>query len=142
MAKRKGSATITRHRAGGDSIVVVEPPRQSAPIEKAGKRRGRRRGGAGGGFGRSAKGNRLIGIGIGGLAYGFIEKSFPSMPTLPIVGKSGTVAIAVYFMGGNNDLINDIGMAAAAIAGYSLGKEGVISGDYRSDTRHGLAAET
>lgn len=140
MAKRKGSATITRHRAGGDSIVVVEPPRQAAPIQHASKRRGRRRGGIGaGGLGRSAKGNRMMGVAIGGLAYGFIEKSFPGMPTLPLVGKSGTVALAVYFMGGNNDLLNDIGIAAAAIAGYSLGKEGVISG---YDDRHGLAAET
>jgi hypothetical protein len=139
MARKKGSATITRHRAGGDSIVVVEPPRQAAPLQKTIKRRGRRSVGAGG-FGRSAKGNRLIGTAIGGLAYGFIEKSFPGMPTLPIVGKPGTVAIAVYFAGGNNDLLNDIGIAAAAIAGYQLGKEGVISGDF--DTRHGLAAET
>jgi hypothetical protein len=81
-----------------------------------------------------------MGTAIGGFAYGIIEKSFPSLPTLPIVGKSGTVAIAVYFMGGNNELINDIGIAAAAIAGYSLGKSGVVSGGF--DDEHGLAAET
>ncbi len=80
-----------------------------------------------------------MGTAIGGFAYGIIEKSFPSLPTLPIVGKSGTVAIAVYFMGGNNELVNDIGIAAAAIAGYSLGKSGVVSG---WDDSHGLAAET
>lgn len=80
----------------------------------------------------------MIGVAIGGLAYGFIERSFPSMPTLPLVGKSGTVALAVYFLGGQNDILNDIGVAAAAIAGYSLGKTGVVSG---YDDSHGLAAE-
>lgn len=81
----------------------------------------------------------MMGVGLGGFAYGMIEKSFPSLPTLPIVGKSGTVALAVYFFGGSNELINDIGIAAAAIAGYSLGKTGVVSG---FDDAHGLAAET
>jgi hypothetical protein len=80
----------------------------------------------------------MIGVGIGGLAYGFVERSFPSMPTLPLVGKSGTVALAVYFLGGDNQILNDIGLAAAAIAGYSLGKTGAVSG---YDDNHGLAAE-
>lgn len=80
----------------------------------------------------------MVGAAIGGLAYGFIERSFPTMPTLPLVGKSGTVALAVYFLGGNNDIINDIGLAAAVIAGYSLGKTGAVSG---YDDSHGLAAE-
>lgn len=83
--------------------------------------------------------NRLLGTAIGGLAYGFVEKTFPSMPTLPLVGKSGTVALACYFFGGSHPIIRDVGIAAAAIAGYSLGKTGKVSGDV--DDEHGLAAE-
>lgn len=79
----------------------------------------------------------MIGTAIGGVLYGFVEKSFPTMPTLPLIGKSGTVALACYFLGGNNRMIQDIGVAAAAIAGYSLGKEGKISGAY--DDEHGFA---
>jgi hypothetical protein len=139
MAKSKTG--VSTRRVGGQSIVVVEPPRavQAAP-RASGQRRRRRRGGGGGGggFGRSAKGKRMMGVALGGFAYGIIEKSFPGLPTLPVVGKSGTVAIAVYFLGGNNDLINDVGIAAAAIAGYSLGKTGTVSG---YDDSHGLAAE-
>lgn len=82
----------------------------------------------------------MMAVAIGGFAYGIIEKSFPSLPTLPVLGKSGTVALAIHFMGGNNPMLRDIGIAAASIAGYSLGKTGTVSGDW--DDAHGLAAQT
>lgn len=142
----KSRTGVSTRRVGGQSIVVVEPP--SRPIAQttraAGRvtrRRRRSSGGGGGGYGRSSKSKHLMGVAIGGFAYGIIEKSFPTLPTLPIVGKSGTVALAVYFFGGSNELVNDVGIAAAAIAGYSLGKTGVISGGGYDDA-HGLAAET
>jgi hypothetical protein len=108
----------------------VEPraPR-SQKVVRAPKRRKGAVAGSGG------KRNVMMGVAVGGLAYGLIEKSFPSMPTLPLIGKSGTVALACYFFGGSNPLIRDIGIAAAAIAGYSLGKEGHVSG---YDYGHGL----
>lgn len=141
MARRK-PATVTRTK-GGDSVIVVAPPstptvrrrsggrRSKAPAKK--RRRGRlaRSGGQSGSYK-----NHLIGTGIGGLAYGFIEKMWPTMPTIPLIGKSGTVALAAYFFGGSHPIIKDIGIAAAAIAGYSLGKDGSISG------YGGLAAQT
>jgi len=75
---------------------------------------------------------------IGGLGYGLVEKHFgDSIPTVPMLGKSGTVALAIYMFGGSNQLLNDIGIAAAAIAGYSWGKEGKVAGAYD----HGLASE-
>jgi hypothetical protein len=79
----------------------------------------------------------MLGTAVGGLIYGWIEKSYgESLPTLPMIGKSGTVALACYFLGGSNKMIADIGIAASAIAGYSLGKEGKISG---YDHEHGFA---
>ena len=139
---RKHSSVQTHVGRPGQSIVVVEPTPQrvqTAPV-KSGRRRRRGGGGGGGGAGgRSVKGRRMMGIAVGGFAYGMLEKAFPGLPTLPVVGKSGTVALAVYFFGGNNEIINDIGIAAAAIAGYSLGSTGSISG---YDDGHGLAAQT
>lgn len=142
MARRK-AATTTRTKSG-DSVVVVTPP--SPPVRRSsGRRRAapkRRRKGAiakVGGQAGSYK-NRLIGTGIGGAAYGFIEKSFPNMPTIPLLGKSGTVALGCYFFGGSHPIIRDIGIAAAAIAGYSLGSTGSVSG-YGGDD-HGLASQT
>lgn len=83
--------------------------------------------------------NAIIGAAIGGGVYGLIEKSFPDLPSLPMVGKSGTVAAICYFIGGRSQIIRDTGIAAAAIAGYSLAKEGKVSGP---DDEHGLYSET
>lgn len=80
-----------------------------------------------------------MGTAIGGLAYGFVEKQFPNLPTMPMLGKSGTVAAAMYFLNPSNNILKDMGIAAAAIAGYQLGATGKVSGD---DDYHGLAVET
>lgn len=144
MARRRSTGTTTRK--AGDSVIVVNTP--NPPVRRSGGGSRRRSGGkkrryskaiAVGGQAGSYK-NRLLGTGVGGLAYGFIEKQFPNLPTIPLIGKSGTVALAAYFFGGSHPIIKDIGIAAAAIAGYSLGKDGVISGDY--DGVHGIAAQT
>jgi hypothetical protein len=71
-------------------------------------------------------------IALGGAAYGFIEKSFgASIPTIPILGRAGTIAIGMHFLnkGRGSGLIRDIGIAAAVIAGYQLGSTGKIAGD-------------
>lgn len=79
---------------------------------------------------------------MGGFGYGLIEKMLAKygagFPSLPLVGKSGTIAIACYFLGGKHPLIRDVGIAASAIAGYSFGKEGKVSGE---DFDDGLAED-
>ena len=72
---------------------------------------------------------RIQGVALGGLAYGLIVKNFPQLPRLPGVGRSGTVALAVYFLKPSNKILQDIGVAAAAIAGYSFGETGTVSGE-------------
>jgi len=119
--------------------VVVQPAKAAAPIIRVSApraapithRRKRRVGGAssqGGGF------KDMIGAGIGGAVFGYIESHFPNLPTLPVVGRAGTVAIACHFLRkqgglGHGVLVRDVGMAAAVIAGYQLGKTGKIAGD-------------
>lgn len=75
----------------------------------------------------------MLGAAIGGAVFGFIEKTFPTLPTLPILGRAGTVAVAGYFLakrgGMGGSIVRDTAMAAAVIAGYELGKDGKISGD-------------
>jgi len=73
----------------------------------------------------------MVGTAIGGFAYGFIEKQWGAqVPSLPVIGKSGTIALACYFLAPKHPIIQDVGIAAAAIAGYSFGKTGVVSGHY------------
>lgn len=70
---------------------------------------------------------------MGGFGYGLVRKHFPNIPTLPVVGRSGTVALAVYFLKPRSQWIQDIGIAAAAIAGASFGETGTVSGEDAED---------
>lgn len=107
VARRSGGGGVRRRRSSG-------------------KRR-RRSGGGGGGGGSIDK--RLQNTALGGLAYGLLVKNWSSMPRLPGIGRSGTVALAVYFLKPKSKLLQDLGIAAAAIAGYSFGETGSVSGD-------------
>jgi len=76
----------------------------------------------------------MLSVAMGGALFGFIEKTFPGLPTLPIIGRAGTVALAGHYIGKHlggslGGILRDTSIAAAAIAGYELGKDGKISGD-------------
>jgi hypothetical protein len=121
--------------------------RQAAPIirvsaPRAPKAKKHRRKHSGGSFGGGLTTNTLVQHALGGAAFGFIEKSFPTLPTIPFLGRAGTIAIGAYFLGGKRGgIMRDIALAAAAIAGYELGNTGKISGpDYQYGV-HGIASQ-
>lgn len=70
----------------------------------------------------------MVGHGVGGYIVGFVEKSFPNLPTLPIVGRKGAIAIAAYLLRGKHPILTDIALSAAAISGYELGSTGHVTG--------------
>lgn len=102
--------------------------------------RPRRRSGGGGSSDGSLQ-KRLQGVALGGFAYGQLVKNFPNLPRLPVVGRSGTVALAVYFLKPKSQMLRDMGIAAAAIAGASFGETGTVSGDVDDDDDEVLAAQ-
>jgi hypothetical protein len=126
MAKRRTSTAIVRAvpvRAPAPVIRIAAP----RPVQPKKPTRRRRHHSSGGGRG-------IVATAIGGAVLGFVERTFPSLPTLPIVGRAGTVAIAAHFIGrhmsgGVATIARDVSIAAAAIAGYQLGKTGKIEGD-------------
>lgn len=67
-------------------------------------------------------------VAMGGLAYGLIVKHVPGIPRIPGIGRSGTIALGVYFLKPSSQLLQDVGIAAAAIAGASFGETGTVSG--------------
>jgi hypothetical protein len=73
--------------------------------------------------------HKLQRVAMGGLGYGLLVKHFPNIPILPGIGRSGTIALAVYFLKPSSGLLQDLGVAAAAIAGASFGETGTVSGD-------------
>lgn len=116
----------------GGGIVLVQPAAPVARRSGGGGRRRRRRRGRSRGSHAVGGGNiqkTLIGTAIGGLAFGLLVKNFPQLPRLPGIGRSGTVAIAVALLKPRNEILRNVGVAAAAIAGYSFGESGTISGD-------------
>jgi hypothetical protein len=142
MAKRKSQqrtqiVRAVQVRPTPAPIIKVSAPR-AAPVKK--RRGGRRRSSGVGGGGGALTQQALISAGIGGAGFGFVVKSFPNLPTIPILGKAGTVAALALFLGKRIPFARDIGIAAAAIAGYQLGTEGHVLGDVVPQVR-GVAAQ-
>jgi hypothetical protein len=76
----------------------------------------------------------LMGFVIGGFALGWIDKSATAIPTIPILGKAGTIAVAAHFFGkGKPGLVTDLRNAAAVVAAYEYGSTGKIAGDDDDD---------
>jgi hypothetical protein len=137
MAKRRTSQAIVRAvpmmRAPSQIIQVRSP---AAP-RAAKKKHHRRKGGAAGALNQST----MTSHAVGGFAYGMIEKyAGASIPTLPLVGRAGAIAIGAYmFAKGRGGIVADVARAAAVIAGYQLGAQGKISGI--PNQVHGIAAQ-
>jgi hypothetical protein len=88
----------------------------------------------------------MFGIGVGGLALGYIEKHWgANLPTMPVIGRKGTIAIGAYFLakhgGMGSGIARDVAIAAAALAGYDLGNKGAISGDLDGDVDGEIAPQ-
>lgn len=94
------------------------------------------------GSGASMTWQRSGALALGGFLYGYIEKNFgPQIPNVPLVGKSGGIAILAYMMGGKSPgLIADVGNAASVIAGYSFGSTGKVAGNLAPQVS-GVAAQ-
>lgn len=75
----------------------------------------------------------LMGLVVGGFAMGFLDKPGgpgANIPTIPLLGKAGTIAVAAHFFGkGRAGLATDIRNAAAVVAAYEFGVKGSVSGD-------------
>jgi len=136
MAKRAPNATTVP--AGG--TVVIPFPQQQAitttrrtrrgSVTRRGRRKGSRRGrpvGGGGGFLNQER----IGAMVGGFLLGMIDKQGTAVPTIPMLGRAGTVGVALYFAGKQfkMPILVHSSTAALAVATYQIGREGKIAGD-------------
>lgn len=136
MAKRR-----TRARAPATRSIVrtVQAPapiiRVSAPRATPSKGGRRRRGGGGSKGGGSLTTERMFAAALGGGVLGLVDKMFPNLPTIPVLGKAGTIAAIAYFFskGKGAGIARDTALAGASIAGYQLGTAGKISGDLMGD---------
>lgn len=137
--KRRSSATKTKIIRVASPAAKAPIIRVSAPRAAPARRRTRRRrsSGGGGGGGRALGGiisNETVQMAIGGALYGYAVKSgiVGKLPAIPVLGRTGTAAILLDYWSrhGGGPYAARAARAAGAIAGYQLGHEGVISGDF------------
>jgi len=83
---------------------------------------------------------QMLGHTIAGFGYGYIEKSFPNLPTLPVVGRAGTIAVIAKMAIGKVPYAREVCMFAAGLAGYQMGTQGHVLGDVVPQV-HGIASQ-
>lgn len=130
MAKTRSAAHLVPYqfRPAAAPIVVT----RTRTVHAKPKRKGHRKGHSIG----SLTPERLFKIALGGAVAGFVEKSFGAqLPTIPMIGRKGTLTVVMYFLAKNShmDLLKDATIAIAGISGYELGSTGKISGDVLGD---------
>jgi hypothetical protein len=138
MAKRKTAHLVPyQFRAAPAAAPIVIRQRSRAPAKKKHHHRSKHAG----------KGNlqkAMTGAAVGGFLIGYIEKSFPTLPTLPVVGKKGTIAFAAYVIAGKGGQVGaiarDVALVAAGIAGYEYGSTGKVTGEVTRQVS-GLASQ-
>lgn len=140
MAKAKHrSKALSLYRPHSPKPIVI----RTTVVKKAKHHKHHRRGGGGMSMGGLMSKQRM-GIVAGALAFGFLEKQalFASLPSLPMIGKSGTIGLAAYLIsdGGKNKLADDICTAALVIAAHELGSTGTIVGEVAAPDLDGYVA--
>jgi len=122
MAKSKTAHLAPYQFQPRASAPVIIRERVAAAKPKKQKRHSRR--GHGGGAGEP------IQMSIGGFLVGILDKQGTNIPTVPMLGRAGTLALGLHFLGRQfkSKMVNNAALAAAAIAGYELGRDGSISG--------------
>jgi hypothetical protein len=126
MAKRKHSRSLALARRSSVKPIVI----RTTKVVKSKHHRRSGRGGlsrVGGVFSK----HNITTVGAG-FAVGMLEKMafVQNLPSLPYIGKTGTIAIAAFLMSdnGRNRMAADVATSAAAICGYMLGSGGTIVG--------------
>lgn len=125
-SKTRSSTALALHRAPRAAAPIIVRVPSGSPSHKGKKHH------KGGGRRQSSE-KVLMGLFVGGFAMGFLDKPGgpgANIPTIPLLGKAGTIAIAAHFFGkGKAGLATDIRNAAAVVAAYEFGLKGSISGD-------------
>jgi hypothetical protein len=133
MAKRRTKAIVVRPSFGGFRPAAPVVIRQTRTVHSK-KKRSHRRHSSGESSSLTSKEN--MALATGALVLGFIDRQGVKVPTVPILGRAGTIAAGGMLLGKHMKLpiATKIGKAALVIALYELGKEGKVSGVDGIDT--------
>lgn len=104
--------------------------RRAAPAKRRSPRR-RRGGSVAAGLGGFVSQHNLDGF-LGGAMFGYAVKEgwVDKLPAVPVIGRTGTAALALdYFSKRGFPFLRKAAIAAAVLAGYQLGHDGKVTGD-------------
>lgn len=125
MAKRRRTTTaiVPTRSFGGPSTLKISVPRASG-LARPKKTRHRRRA-SGGGTIADEKGALL-----GAAVLGYLDKAGTKVPTIPVLGRAGTLAIAAYYGGKqfHMPMVKRAAVGFACIALYEFMRDGKIAG--------------
>ena len=136
MARRRRRSHKRARTASRRSAVVVRSPAPIIVRQPAAPVHHRRRRHSSGGSSIGSAGGILskenVGLAMGALALGFIDKNQANwkIPTVPMIGRKGSIAVISYFVGKHFHLplAHKVCKAAIVLSAYELGNKGSISG--------------
>lgn len=123
MAKRRKSSTRTITRTVTPTVKVSVP--RAAPLARKHKVKHRRRSAAASGTSVSS----LMADAVVGYVMGYLDKTGTAVPTVPVLGRAGTLAVGCYFFRGSMPILRRAVAPLVSIAAYEMGRDGKIAGD-------------
>jgi hypothetical protein len=138
MAKTAAVRSIApahRSHASHPQTITVRAVPAAPAKHKGGKEGGHRRAGS-----LVSNMQNLGGFALAGFLLAQLDKQ-AAIPTIPVIGKAGTIAVALHYLGKGNKMMQEGSLAAAAIAGYEFGQTGHVSGGRVVKQVSGVAAQ-
>lgn len=135
MAKRKSSTAMVLRPAQlgnqGPRTITIQTPRpivHQGGHTKKGHKGGHRRSASAGGSNDMT--STLLIPGAAGLILGWIDKNQTQVPTIPMLGRAGTLALGAWFFRKHSmKYLPKLAGGFAAIALYEWQREGSIAGN-------------
>lgn len=126
MAKKSTALRVVQGGAAPRRETInIQMPRQRAVTAKKGKKGARRHSGSGGDNSMMT----VLGYPAGaGLILAYIEKNSVNVPTIPMLGRAGTLAIASWYFRKHDKRLVKLASGFAAIAAYQWEHDGQIAG--------------
>lgn len=127
MAKRKTAHLVPYQFRSAPQPRTIVVRRSASPAKHKKRHRRRSSGGLGGALGGLG---HLAPVAAGAFALGLLDKQGTKFPTIEVLGRAGSIAVAAHFGAKflRMPILRDVALAAAAVALYEYGSTGKVVG--------------
>jgi len=126
---------MAKRTARAPQAIVIQAPRARSVARRQSGRLSRRRrrsfGGRAASVGAGLLSSERVGAVVGGFILGMLDKQGTKLPTVPVLGRAGTLGVASYYIGKSMHSAAVLHAATGflSIAAYELARQGTIAGD-------------